>query len=1377
AGQFVKAGGKIAMKEALKEMGATSVISFMAGAGSQGLQRAYIPELEVANAEGIKEMLYAGAVSAAADGFVSAGGLAINKITTPQGLKAQVEDSSEVDPLPVVATKVFKNDYGDISDSNQLTMSLEESWKAAVTTNPLAKEAADRTYADIEALRSLQTDLKKQESILERAVTKDTLSEVDQGFVNSRGVEPKKALSDVRKRIKNTEMDLIKKTSEMDSFIAGPSRTRLDNATKVREEVEAEVNRVRDSLAKKEKVTSKTLRDLQRSLTKAVKEESEAFSEFTAQERIQDIYGGLTQSEIDDVLKYHKPRSEETLAKEFEIINAINAKPEQRMVLARLDDKQIEDLYNTPAITTARLDTNEQHRVRDLDFVVPRQEEIYTELTDIEAPFIQDDAPVDIDTVPGLVTNGGNGVPFLPKERTVGSGKYNPKYDYTPKDFEGPDVDVIDLANTVPRKGESHLEAVMRTAGRKPVSAKSSDPKGFASDIFHSLAKSAMSPKQVAKHSPIVAETYNFVRDRTDFATAVGGAMQARFKDLRKKFGDSFQNNLELLETVVINNGRFDPKTKTYVYEANGKTQQLSPEQSTIVKELSDYFQMPLHLMRYRVAENLRIAVPDSPKQKQLKELASRMDSMLETPYMPMMRQGDLFMKVENPDGQDLVVSLRQERRPLPGNRNLGSDDIRVNKGEYEALVDEQKKKYPTAKFPKFKDLKAGQATDNLDNVTSYNRVFQPTDSPKSQLFTELTSLKGLIENSEFERALRQIDSDNKIEIDLSSAMTRMFEPKKNVPGYSRDFVGIANTWASLGGKMASDFAFADQGKDLANTLRSNAKEGYARKLWQHVMEPEHAKWENDLGRLQSFMGLGFRVSTAALQPLALTSSLPWAVSPYINTTNMYKAMFPEMGKAASLATRHMADKGWSLYDVDDVMKVVKDRKVAEDIVRMAPTLATNLKDDFIGSVPARPIRGAMQTIENAAYIPMETTEVFARINAYLGLRKEFAKPEVVQRAKDYYSRQKDFTSHLENRGARSVEDVLAARAIEEGFGVFGAKGRAPMQRGPGRLVLPFSTYALQASETLVSRAASVMNGKGTLEERRRIASSLVMSSLSIMGIAGLAGAPFWNQMSTAYELITKNNLETEILKMVPDDTTAKMFAEHGLLGIGGNIAIGERVSVSDPYTLFVANLGKFGSANPADSLGFLLPKIGRISQAVSEGNVDGIVMNSSPAWVSDLYRAEDYMSGEGVRTSRGTRITEYEPDGADIITRALGFDSPKIASEKDAYYNTVSRKRSVTSSKVSKQLADILMDMEKDPENRDSYIAEIQDLREGLKKRYDARGLPFTKEKWEGVVRSARNRVANMKQGPVGDGRKTPGLNDEDSRFMEEERRARGLE
>ena len=510
------------------------------------------------------------------------------------------------------------------------------------------------------------------------------------------------------------------------------------------------------------------------------------------------------------------------------------------------------------------------------------------------------------------------------------------------------------------------------------------------------------------------------------------------------------------------------------------------------------------------------------------------------------------------------------------------------------------------------------------------------------------------------------------------------FIGSQNTPGYSTDFersladyiVGISGYLARRKAKPEIDGALAGLG--LVHSVDTGDKKmatkqpellAYARDYIDYVMSPEE-EWQT-ARQLTFFMYLAGNVSSAVVN----LSQVPLVTAPYL-------AMFANPGRVSLELNRAYKDamtmlstkKGLELFDPAKAPADVRaDLLKAVERGDLLPLQTIEQTAIAAGGHPAlrRMGKGWRNTMEISASI-FTAAERVNRVVTYIAAHRIARLPDAARKISEVLAKDALWREELGEVGGSLDPDIFARFAIDETHFKMGKVNRPEAMRGVGSWILQFKGFMLQMLE-LQYRLVTGRHG-------RRGYGALAAMGLAMMVTAGMFGLPGADDLKNLIEALHRFfkdrdiDLETELRELLAERGAPAWLTEALARGFARQtgVDVSKRIGMGD---IVPDDLQDAGGMPIEITFGRGM----RAAQALKRGDHALAASEALPQFLRNPVQAW-WWSQHGVpaQATGRTRIPKEKVSAGDVVAKAVGFTSSKIARQREAEHAVGRMRKSV---------------------------------------------------------------------------------------------------
>jgi hypothetical protein len=834
----------------------------------------------------------------------------------------------------------------------------------------------------------------------------------------------------------------------------------------------------------------------------------------------------------------------------------------------------------------------------------------------------------------------------------------------------------------------------------------------FATASYQSTQDTAMSLAYNIERER-QADISKYLHHFSEQGAAYNTEKNPKIKVEANKFIDFLRNTGQKL--VINDNG--------YIEYTNDKNQLVvikNPDIVNVISSLDAMYKAPLKVALRQIEGSIRRKFPDDKtslgnlrrkinkeindltRKKSLREKDKRRLSelreartelglikdgqrMLSGAYIPRYRFGPYGVVVHHKDSFNKDGSLKPDAVPLYyAHMEEGRHKGKYNKLQYEQIQKE---------LQEFRD-NPDAVTKPLDQMVfevTHDQLFN--NIPDSMVTFEL--LSQLISNSKDKANYTAIMQRMKDKI-TTKGYAKRFEESKNIPGYSRDFIRVADSYVQNSANFLANTKHRPIFTNLKTKLEQFGASKEAKRLTKnaidyidYVQSPEQ-EFEGFV-KFNFLWTMGGNASSAMIQYLGLPvftlgNLTQFSPNPLKNSAILAKntkKIWSALDKSKAFKYR----KGQVLLRFDKLQAAVDKGIISEDEMVMLGKFYKSVHsgeqflEEAVGNTRAetRSLEGqaltASDMFANFAGIPMSMMEQITRSISFISAYDIFKNdPKALQRALESLKKDKNFQMMRKTSGNELIED-LSYYVVDRSHAVFGKRGRGKIFRGYGRIFLPFTQFVTSMNETMLLMAKSGPNG------RRALATTLA----GIMFFAGAMGLPAAELLKELFEELYEFfkgegiDLELVLRDFVAEKTGSTKLAKAVTQGVPRgytNIDIGPRLrqSVQGQDLIFAAT-GIRGDMSALFGVqGSVATNVMEALHNIKDGgSVSKTAGLMSPSALRNIFLALDY-SQHGASTGKGNRLlTPQQIDESPeiVLLRILGFGSSKLADSREMQFWT----------------------------------------------------------------------------------------------------------
>ena len=673
--------------------------------------------------------------------------------------------------------------------------------------------------------------------------------------------------------------------------------------------------------------------------------------------------------------------------------------------------------------------------------------------------------------------------------------------------------------------------------------------------------------------------------------------------------------------------------------------------------------------------------------------------------YVPLMRFGEYFIKVTNPNEPKELPSKKgtagayknQEGKWVTKNDNYllyyehfeskrdaenKMGDIQAKYGDVEGAV------VSTVQKNTIKELKQIVRERGMGLVG----IGQYLSESNAQTFKDL------------EAELNLILALNKNVVGFDAFMTPRSR-QGGVPGYSSDFGRAAEQFIYMASRTAARNRYLPEASRRRAEVIADAQAREDTKLeegvktfYDYSLDPKQEFAA--LRRIGFWWYLGGNLSSAFLQ---IFSAIQFT-GPMLAEITPGQLKFAGTRAAGQLLKAHKDALSMLTFTENQFGDVLIDwTKAPPDVIdAIIEDMATYLKagqalqeagqvpgTETLGSRRKRYLRQFENLIIGGAF---NTAEATSRLTGYIATYRTMNDPvtggEALKRALTLFEGNQLFQDAINRNGGVLTPQIVARHIVDDTFGVYGKLNRPAIMRKWGAVPALFQTYIIQMF-ALMNRMLTKGRTPGQRAAGRRAFARMTLMIVLTGGIFGLPGS------DDAEDLVDwmienipgvgsglKSDVRTELREMLYDAGFGVGFInalENGIVESMLNVDIQRRIALGNvPFSqqirAITAMMGLSSGGEAADIAGapgsvFITP-IKEAATAYREGRgLIDIAMKSSPLFIRNAYKAYQQSMGKGfVETNFGTVLTD-DVGFMETIQQTMGFGSARLKREREAVY------------------------------------------------------------------------------------------------------------
>jgi hypothetical protein len=821
------------------------------------------------------------------------------------------------------------------------------------------------------------------------------------------------------------------------------------------------------------------------------------------------------------------------------------------------------------------------------------------------------------------------------------------------------------------------------------------------------------SMSHLASVNPLAGVAFNIQRAQDDMQSE----LLTKYRDIGHDYFSEGSKEIRTKAAEVLDHLRntgqdltIDPNTGFIVFQRGDQTVELKdPRMTRVVKGLDNTLRAVLDDGATSIRVEMNKVLPGSLTApvdiiEESTDRANEDQSIPQEDITFMYEQIDVLKNIENmkrsgfvphsrQGGYGFTVHLKENIDPKTGKVKPGVDPVfhaQVEDGKHKGKFDKFQYQMVQKDLQQFKGDPRYKVSEGY--LMTYDNIFNRLG--EDQITFDL--LAALLGSDKSEDAYVNIKEnlDRKVK---SKGFARRFSEAKNIPGYSKDwdrvlnsyFTGAAHYFAKQRYRPELESFNRQVQTELGNVERHQPIQKKINDYTDYMSSPNES-FQN-IRAINFLWTMGGNLSTALLQYLTLpTTSLGSMTRFNPNPVNNMRYLQRYFNMALKNSVIGSSLEGGSVifrYDDPRVLKKLLDTKqITPDeasfirkAVSRGRTGAAFLEEQagtkrYDTRSRTGGVKDKLGSITNAAGIPisaMEQATRFATLMAHYRMLKD--NPKALKAASDTLQNDFRFQTQRKLSGNTLAEDV-AFFGADEAHAVFGKTGRSDIMRGGlGAFVFPFQTYPQQVVEFIV-RMASSQGGNGKRGALATLGSLFLMS-----GLMGLPGGELLKELlEEAYKAYEGEevDLDYEIRRKLTEttgDPTAGLFLTQGAGRAFFNVDVARRVGLPIiGQDILLAAMGVRGDV-PSELTGVQGSMLANGIEAWRSYNQDEsgskVVSLLTPTAISNILKAHTYAE-EGVQTKKGTQlISPEDTSSGSIYLRAMGFTSGEIASAREAQY------------------------------------------------------------------------------------------------------------
>ena len=732
----------------------------------------------------------------------------------------------------------------------------------------------------------------------------------------------------------------------------------------------------------------------------------------------------------------------------------------------------------------------------------------------------------------------------------------------------------------------------------------------------------------------------------------------------------------------------------------------------------------------------------DSSGLNTLIETAGMLEGRKLWPYAPLMRFGNFYINVYDPEDKDKVLY----------------NEHFETRAEGFAKRDELLLKYPDAIVSQVEEK-------TIDDIRADIAAMKKGGKPVTlEYLAQYLSDTNARKYQEIIQAVRKELKEKKLDREIVG-INQFFEERKRdvgmegVPGYSADFARSISQYLQIASStLARNRYISEANKNYTRTLiyakeqKDVNLEKFTRKYWKYVEDPvqEFAKTR----RMGFWWYLGGNMSSAILQTMSMVQFtgplLAQLVNPNFIPGKGFVPVLNALRKGATNASsmvvhgvageRQYQDVFMDFTKVEklpisDGAKQALFNAIADGTIKQGQAfeeagIVPNQVYKEMGSQRGR--AKAFRFLENVVIAgSFNTFEVASRASAFMAIY-ELAEtnPKVLENAEALYGN--DMEYQLAKQQFGPTPEALARYMTSETFGEYGKRNRQWLGRNLGSLAALFMTYMTQmmglmyrmANPPIIKRkpggkgfTIGIMDPTKTKAQNRagRLAFARMMMMMVITG--GIFGIPGGEDAEDLYDITKKmltgveSDIRTEFRNMLYEagwGPTMIESMEKGLISSLVNIDVQRRVGFgmvpwSQQVRALLNIVGIPTGAKAEQMLGapgsvYADAIRGWLDHGVREGDIGKAIQMSSPTFVRNIMKAAEYSPyGDGFASTGYGQVLTDDISGLDLFWQSIGFTPTSIAAQREAIYQerkldkATNMKRQRINSRITNAYVDII--------------------------------------------------------------------------------------
>jgi len=712
------------------------------------------------------------------------------------------------------------------------------------------------------------------------------------------------------------------------------------------------------------------------------------------------------------------------------------------------------------------------------------------------------------------------------------------------------------------------------------------------------------------------------------------------------------------------------------------------------------------------IAQINNILGDDSRGLNKLIETAGRLEGRKLWPYVPLMRFGNFYINVHDPEDKEKL--LYREHFESRGEGITKRDAILL--------------KYPDAVVGLVEESTIDDIRREIAGLKKFGKPV--TLEYLAQYLSDTNARKYQLVIQAVRKELKEKGLDREV-----VGINQFFEERdrsvgmEGVPGYNADFARSISQYLMIASQTLARNRYITEANKNYTESRMEAQgrkdknfEKWIISYWEYVEDPvqEFAKTR----RMGFWWYLGGNMSSAILQTMSMVQFTGPLLAQLVNPNfipgvgfgKVLNALRKGATNASSMVVHGVAGER-QYQDVFMDFEKVKKLPISEGAKQALfnaiadGTIKQGQAFEEAGIVPNQVYkemgsqRGrakAFRFLENVIIAgAFNTFEVASRSSAFMATY-ELAEndPKVLDNADVLFGN--DMEYQLTKQQFGKTPEALARFMTSETFGEYGKRNRQWLGRNLGSLAALFMTYMTQmiglmlrmANPPTIKRTADgfrigIMDPTKTKAQNKagRLAFARMMLMMVITG--GLFGIPGGEDAEDLYDITKKmftgveSDIRTEFRNMLYEagwGPTMIESVEKGLISSLVNIDVQRRVGFgmmpwSQQVRALLNIVGIPTGAKAEQMLGapgsvYADMARGLLDQGVREGDWYKAMQMSSPTFIRNIMKAAEYSPyGNGFASTGYGQVLTDDISGLDLFWQSIGFTPTSIAKEREAIY------------------------------------------------------------------------------------------------------------